>query len=110
MFPPFYLEKKRLEHNSDWHVAIVGIDIVVFDWKSLIVFLKLLAHPITGQKFSTDILPKKSICLDDVGIKRAARLDGLRMPIYICDELVNLCKREIVYSGIAKGTLNYQYL
>jgi L-lactate dehydrogenase complex protein LldF len=37
----------------DLHVAVVGIDKVVPDWDSLIVFLKLLARSATGQKLST---------------------------------------------------------
>ncbi len=37
----------------DLHVAVVGIDKVIPDWDSLIVFLKILARSATGQKLST---------------------------------------------------------
>ncbi len=37
----------------DLHVAVVGIDKVIPDWDSLIIFLKLLARSATGQKLST---------------------------------------------------------
>src|SRR5690349_7696870 len=37
----------------DLHVAVVGIDKVIPDWDSLVVFLKLLARSATGQKLST---------------------------------------------------------
>jgi L-lactate dehydrogenase complex protein LldF len=37
----------------DLHVAVVGIDKIVPNWESLIVFLKLLARSATGQKLST---------------------------------------------------------